>query len=72
MFDPLEQELDFEWLKSNGWTVSGNLAFLHLLYEFGEKGVLSLERIEQIVMQYEAEEQIQKINEACKAFFDLK
>ena len=71
-FDPLEQNLDFEWLANNGWTPAGNLAYRHILHDYNEQGVLSCERIEQIIMQYDAEDQLPRIKAALAELIQLR
>lgn len=64
--------MDFAWLKANGWTIPGNLAYRHILHEWIKGGVPSQERIMQIIMQHEAENQTHKIIEALKEAVALK
>lgn len=62
-------EMDIPWLLAHGWTVKGNLAFRRIL----ESGNYGLERIEQIIIQYEcSEEEIAKIKEQLQELNDLK
>lgn len=72
MFDPLNESLDIEWLQANGWTVAGNLAYRHILYEFNHSGIPSQERIEQIIMQYDAADQGERIRQALQELIQLK
>lgn len=67
------QEMDISWLNQNGWTIPGNLAYRRILRDFNETGVLQLERIEQVLMQYELDnDQIVKIKEGLANLIALK
>ncbi len=70
-FNPVNQNLDIAWLLRNGWTVPGNLAYRHILHDFIETKVISQERIEQIIMQYNAMDQTEKIKEALRELIAL-
>lgn len=71
-FNPLEQSLDIAWLHANGWTIPGNLAYRHILHDWNKNGSISQERIEQILLRYDAENQTEKIKEALKELIELK
>ena len=71
-FNPLDESLDMAWLKANGWTPGGNLAYRHILSEFNRDGVPCQERIVQIIMQYNAEDQSGKIIGALRELVALK
>ena len=71
-FNPLDESLDMSWLQANGWTPAGNLAYRHLLHEYRQSGVLCQERIMQIIMQYNAENQTHKLIEALRELVALK
>lgn len=71
-FNPLNESLDMAWLQANGWTPAGNLAYRHILHEFGQSGMPCQERIMQIIMQYSAEGQSAKIIEALRELVALK
>lgn len=71
-FNPLNESLDMAWLQANGWTPAGNLAYRHILHEFGKSGVPCQERIMQIIMQYSAENQSSKIIETLRELVALK
>lgn len=64
MFNPLDQSLDIEWLQANGWTVNGNLAYRHIMYDFKRDKNIEMERIEQILLQHDALDQEEKIKQA--------
>lgn len=74
MFDPIKemQSMDIRWLRNNGWTAGGNLAYRHILYEFNNYGVPSAERIEEILIQYEALDQRDKITQELRDLIQLK
>lgn len=71
-FDPTQQNLDIDWLIKNGWTISGNLALRHILHEYIiSDSVPCRERIEQIILQYDAIKQTEKIIQALKEMIEL-
>ena len=70
-FNPLDESFDIAWLQTNGWTPAGNLAYRHILHNYRRDGVLSQERIMQIIMQYNAEGQSRKIIEALQELIVL-
>lgn len=74
MFDPVKEmeSMDVQWLQSHGWTIAGNLAYRHILYELNRSGRLSAERIEQILMQYDAADQSGKIKQELQDLMALK
>jgi len=74
MFNPLSEilTLDLDWLKSNGWTLRGILAYRHILYEYNHSGTPSQSRITEIIKQYDAEGQAHKIIEALQDLLLLK
>jgi len=74
-FDAKNESLDIKWLQENGWTIAANLAYRHVLNEHiaarKEGKILSRERIEEIIMQYDAEDQVDKIFEALEDLANL-
>ena len=67
------QEMDVSWLTQNGWTIPGNLAYRRILRDFNQTGVLQLERIEQVLMQYQLDDaQIAKTKEELANLIALK
>jgi 3-methyladenine DNA glycosylase Tag len=73
-FDPKKElaEMDADWLLNHGWTTDSNLAFRHLIHEYNlTKSTPQLERIEQILMQYNVVSHREKIISALKNFVDL-
>jgi hypothetical protein len=74
MFNPLQEILDMnlDWLAANGWTLRGNLAYRHILYEYNHSGIPSQRKIIEIIKKYDAEKQTHKIIEALKALVELK
>ncbi len=63
--EEMVSEMDIPWLLSNGWTVAGNLAYRRILESYNQTGVLQMERIEQILMQYECDgNQLEKIRQS--------
>lgn len=74
MFDPLKEirDMNLDWLAANGWTLRGNLAYRHILYEFNESRVVPSQRkIIEIIEKYDAEKQTNKIIEALRKLVDL-
>jgi hypothetical protein len=73
-FDPIKamSEIDISWVLENGWTVASNLAYRHLLSEHNANGEINLERVEQVAMRYEAQEQLGKIKESLQEIISLK
>jgi hypothetical protein len=69
------KEMDIIWLIDNGWTTGGNLAFRHILHEMNNSlpdGGIQTERIEQIIIQYGAENQTEKIKQSLRELIQLK
>ena len=63
-------EMDIKWLLENGWSIKGNLAYRRILHE---KSTNNLERIEQILMQYECDVQDHnKITQSLRELLELK
>ena len=63
-------EMDIKWLLENGWSIKGNLAYRRIL---DEKSTNNLERIEQILMQYECDVQDHnKITQSLRELLELK
>ncbi|HEY9750529.1 MAG TPA: hypothetical protein V6C63_17740 [Allocoleopsis sp.] len=71
-FNPENESFDVAWLKANGWTLPGNLAYRHTLHDWNRGGQISQERIEQIIMQYNAQNQSAKIQEALNELIKWK
>ena len=66
----LFEEMDIKWLLENGWSIKGNLAYRRILHE---KSTNNLERIEQILMQYECDVQDHnKITQSLRELLELK
>ena len=63
-------EMDIKWLLENGWSIKGNLAYRRILHE---KSTNNLERVEQILMQYECDaEDYNKITQSLQELLELK
>ena len=61
-------EMDIKWLLENGWSIKGNLAYRRILHSTN-----NLERIEQILMQYECDVQDHnKITQSLRELLELK
>ena len=66
----LFEEMDIKWLLENGWSIKGNLAYRRILHE---KSTNNLEKIEQILMQYECDVQDHnKITQSLRELLELK
>ena len=66
----LFEEMDIKWLLENGWSIKGNLAYRRILHE---KSTNNIERIEQILMQYECDVQDHnKITQSLRELLELK
>ncbi len=74
MFNPLQEilTLDLDWMKVNGWTLRGILAYRHILYEYNHTEILPQTRVTEIIKQYDAERQTYKIIEALQDLLLLK
>jgi len=74
MFNPLKEilTLDIDWMKANGWTLRGMLAYRHILYEYNHSGVPSQRKILQIIEKYDAEKYTYKIEQALRDLIELK
>ena len=74
MFNPLTEilTLDLDWMKANGWTLRGILAYRHILYEYNHSGVPSQRKIIEIIKKYDAEKYTDKILEALRTLVELK
>ena len=60
--------MDIKWLLENGWSIKGNLAYRRILHSTN-----NLERIEQILMQYECDVQDHnKITQSLRELLELK
>ena len=74
MFNPLKEilTLDIDWLAANGWTLRGILAYRHLLWEYNNLGIPSQSRIIELIEQYDAAKQANKIRDALQDLLLLK
>ena len=63
-------EMDIKWLLSSGWSIKGNLAYRRILHEDVTN---NLERVEQILMQYECDaEDYNKVTQSLQELLELK
>jgi hypothetical protein len=73
MFNPLKEILilDIDWMKANGWTLRGMLAYRHILYEYSHSGIPSQRKIMEILKKYDAEKYTYRIDEALRSLIEL-
>jgi hypothetical protein len=65
-------DMDVPWLLRHGWTVESNLCFRHILHEYNLLGkVPQLERIEQLLLQYNAVASTSKIKDSLTEWFQV-
>lgn len=74
MFDPIKElkGMDVQFLLNNGWTVEGNLAYRHILYEYTTARKLEKGKIQEIIKHYGCMEQMNKIKEQISEFIEIK